>query len=332
MTNQIDITNEQHFDYISQLITQARENTFRKVNEELILLYFNVGKYLSEESKNHSYGDSFIKVLAQMIKVRNPELKGFNVRGLQRMKQFYELYQYDKNTSSLMTHLSWTHHLKIMSSCKSLEQRHFYMKLAIEEKYSVRELERQIDSSYYERALLSKEKLLPVSIDDKIKNQFLDTYVLDFLNLPQQFSEKDFKKAILANLKNFLLEVGKSFTFISEEYRVQAGNKDFFIDLLFYHRELSCLVAFELKIGEFKPEYLGKMNFYLEALDQDHKKEHENPSVGIILCASKDDEVVQFALNRSLSPTLIADYTLKLPDSKLLQQKLHELTQLLPIE
>jgi len=148
------------------------------------------------------------------------------------------------------------------------------------------------------------------------------------LDLPEHYSEHNFRKAIITNLKNFLLEIGKDFSYIGEEYRVQVGEHDYFIDLLFYHRVLSCLVAFELKISEFKPEYIGKMHFYLEALDREHRKENENPSVGIILCAAKDDEVVEFALSRSLSPTLVSNYTLNLPDKKLLQTKLRELAEL----
>jgi len=165
-----------------------------------------------------------------------------------------------------------------------------------------------------------------VPLKSIIKNNFLDTYVLEFLNLPGEFSEHEFKKAIIANLKDFILEIGKDFTFVGEEYRVMVGNSDYYIDLLFYHRGLACLVAFELKIGAFKPEHIGKMNFYLEALDREHKKNNENPSVGVILCASKEEEVVEFALSRSLSPTLIAEYTLKLIDKNLLRKKLHELT------
>jgi hypothetical protein len=159
----------------------------------------------------------------------------------------------------------------------------------------------------------------------QVREQFLDGYVLDFLHLPEKYSESTLQKAILLNMKNFLLEIGKDLSFIGEEYHVQVGNSDFFIGLLFYHRGLSCLVAIELKIDEFKPEYIGKMNFYLEALDHDHKKPHENPSVGIILCAGKDDEVVEFALRRNLSPIMVAEYTAKLPDKKLLQNKLREL-------
>lgn len=324
--------NSIHFKHILSLIHSAKENALRKVNEELINLYYAVGQYLSQEAQKHNYGDKFIDEIAELIKIQSPEIKGFNRRGLYRMKQFYELYQGDEIVSTLLTQLGWSQHLKIMSACKTQEQRHFYIQLTIKEKYSFRELERQIESAYFERYMLSQEKLLLAHVDSKIRNSFLDTYVLDFLDLPQKFSEKELKQAILNNLKSFLLEIGKDFTFVGEEYKVQVGKSDFYIDLLFYHRELACLVAFELKIGEFKPEYLGKMNFYLEALDLEHKKPNENPSVGIILCASKDDEIVKVALNRSLSLTLIAEYTLKLPNTELLQRKLRELAHTFSLE
>lgn len=157
---------------------------------------------------------------------------------------------------------------------------------------------------------------------------FLDNYVLDFLDLPETVSEYNLQKSIIRNLKDFILEIGKDFTFIGEEYRVQVGNHDYYVDLLFYHRGLSCLVAFELKIGEFKAEYVAKINLYLEALDREVKKQNENPSVGVILCASKDDEVVEFALSRSLSPTMVSEYNLKLIDKPLLQKKLKEYIEL----
>ena len=164
--------------------------------------------------------------------------------------------------------------------------------------------------------MLSQNPIAPVTGEAKkaTGNIFLDTYVLDFLDVPDTVSEYDLQKSIIRNLKNFILEIGKDFTFVGEEYRVQVGNHDYFIDLFFYHRGLSCLVAFELKIGEFKPEYVGKVNLYLEALDREVKKENANPSVGVILCASKDDEVVEFALSRSLSPTMVSEYNLKLID------------------
>lgn len=293
-------------------------------------MYRDIGEYISKQSQNSSYGDAFVQKLADFFSENYPELKGFNRRGLYRMKQFYELYKDEEKVSPLVTQLSWSNHLKIMSACKTMDERIFYMNMCIKERLSKRELERQIDSGYYERYMLSQnpQSLALETAKKATGNIFLDNYVLDFLDVPEPMSEHDLQKSIIRNLKDFILEIGKDFTFVGEEYRVQVGNHDFFIDLLFYHRGLSCLVAFELKIGEFKPEYVGQINLYLEALDREVKKENENPSVGIILCASKDDEVVEFALSRSLSPTMVAEYNLKLIDKKLLQKKLKEYIEL----
>lgn len=246
------------------------------------------------------------------------------------MKQFYELYKDNEKVSPLVTQLSWTNHLKIMSACKTMDERIFYINMCIKERLSKRELERQIDSGYYERYMLSQKPLTPAIEESRraTGNIFLDNYVLDFLDVPETVSERDLQKSIIRNLKDFILEIGKDFTFIGEEYCVQVGKHDYYIDLLFYHRGLSCLVAFELKIGEFKPEYVGKINLYLEALDREVKKDNENPNVGVILCASKDDEVVEFALSRSLSPTMVSEYNLKPIDKKLLQKKLKEYVEL----
>lgn len=326
----MDKLTKNSYSEIINIIKAARERAFSKVNEELILMYRDIGKYISEQSKDSAYGEKYIDGLAKFFADNYPEMKGFTRRGLYRMKQFYELYKDDEKVSTVLTQLSWSNHLKIMSACKSQEERYFYMSLCIKEKYSARELTRQIDSGYYERYMLS-QKLTTSAITaarDKTNNIFLDTYILDFLDLPETVSEQDLQKSIIRNLKNFILEVGKDFTFIGEENRLQVGNHDYYVDLLFYHRGLSCLVAFELKIGEFKPEYVGKMNLYLEALDREIKKENENPSVGVILCAKKDDEVVEFALSRSLSPTMVSEYKLKLIDKQLLRNKLKEYVEL----
>ena len=152
-------------------------------------------------------------------------------------------------------------------------------------------------------------------------------YVLEFLGLPLQHNESHLQKALIHNMKQFILELGKDFIFVGEEYRLQVGNQDFFIDLLFFHRGVAALVAFELKIGKFSPEHLGQLDFYLEALDRDVKKPHENPSIGVLLCRDKDEEVVEYALSRNLSPTMVAQYELQLPDKKLIQAKLHELSE-----
>jgi predicted nuclease of restriction endonuclease-like (RecB) superfamily len=180
----------------------------------------------------------------------------------------------------------------------------------------------------FERTMLSNKRNKTLIEKNTSLGILRDNYTLEFLNLPEEHKERDLQKSIIANLKKFILEFGRDFSLVGEEYRVQVGNQDFYIDLLFYNRELSCLVAIELKIGKFSPEHLGQLNFYLEALDRDVKKPHENPSVGLILCASKDDTVVEYALSRSLTPALISEYTLKLPDKKLLRQKLAEITEL----
>lgn len=319
-----------HANAIVAMIEQARQNALRGVNAELIQLYWNVGGYLSKQSEKASWGDAFIDATANYIKENCPEIKGFNRRGLYRMKQFYETYKDNKFVSPLVTQISWTNHLLILSGTKTIEEKEFYIGLCAKEKYSKRELERQINSGYYHRYMLSSKAPAPAALTQNSHNRFLDSYVLEFLDLPERFSESDLKRAIVQNLKSFILEIGKDFSFIGEEYRVQVGNSDFYIDLLFYHRGLSCLVAFELKIGKFQPEYIGKMGFYLEALDRDHRKPNENPSIGVILCTTKDDDVVEYAMSRSLSPTMVAEYTLKLIDKKLLEQKLKEFKELLP--
>ncbi len=318
------------FQKVVDIIESAKERAYRKVNEELILMYREIGEYISVQSASAEYGDAFVQQLADFFTENYPDLKGFNRRGLYRMKQFYELYKDEEKVSTLLTQLSWSNHLKIMSSCKTMEERIFYMNLCVKEQYSARELARQIDSGYYERYMLSQKSAASAIENSKksLGNIFLDRYVLDFLDVPDNVSEHDLQKSILSNLKSFILEIGRDFTFIGEQHRVQVGTHDYYIDLLFYHRGLSCLVAFELKIGEFKPEYVGKMNLYLEALDREQKKNHENPSVGVILCASKDNEVVEYALSRTLSPTMVSEYNLKLIDKRLLQKKLKEYIEL----
>jgi len=323
-----------NFNQIIEMIEKRKNNAYRKVNEEMILLYLEVGKFLYDLKQNSSYGDKITTKEADFMKNNYPTIQGFTKRNIERMIQFYTTYKDDEIATPLVTQLSWTNNLLILSGSKSKEERQFYLQLSVKNNYSKRELDRQISSSYYERYLLSEGNQLPtlqktIDEDDYPNTRILDTYSLEFLNLPNEFTERDFKNAIIKNLKDFILEVGKDFTFIKDEYRVQVGNHDFFIDLLFYNRELSCLVAFELKLGEFNAEYLGKMNLYLEALDRDVKKSNENPSVGIILCSSKDKDVVEYSISKNMSQTLISEYKLKLIDKKLLETKLKEVKSLI---
>jgi predicted nuclease of restriction endonuclease-like (RecB) superfamily len=222
--------------------------------------------------------------------------------------------------------------LLIKKKKKNDEEREFYLILTSKNNYSYRELERQINSLLFERTMISNEVNKDIIMRSPGLGALRDRYVLEFLDVHERHKEKELRKAIIANLRDFILEFGKDFTYVGDEYRVQVGNHDFYIDLLFYNRSLSCLVAVELKVDEFIPEHLGKLEFYLEALDRDVKKPNENPSVGLILCAKKDDEVVEYALSRSMSPALIAEYQTHLPQKTILASKLRELRELAEAE
>lgn len=237
--------------------------------------------------------------------------------------------QANKMLFEVLTKISWSNHLKILSATKSAEEKIFYLMLSEKENLTFRELERQINSSVYERTMLNKQKLSTLlrEIHPAAETVFKDKYIFEFLDLPEQHSETNLEKALIENFKNFILEIGRGFAYLGRQFRLQVGNHDYYLDLLFYQRDLQCLVNFELKIKQFKPEFLGKLNFYLEALDRDAKKPHENPSIGVLLCKGKDDAVVEYALARNVSPTLIADYETILPDKKLLQAKLEEFAE-----
>lgn len=319
---------ESQFLAVVQLIKQSRYNAIKAVNTELINLYWNIGAYISKRIDNAEWGQSVVKELALYLQKNEPELKGFSDKNLWRMKQFYEAYKDFPKLSTLLREISWSHNLAIFSRCNTVEEREFYLRLSKKDSYSFRELDRQITASLFERVMIGNTK--PSSVPGEIKdvsNSFKDSYVFEFLNLPDEHSESDLQKALIRQMKDFILELGRDFLFIGEEYKVQVGNSDFYLDLLFYHRGLQCLVNFELKNSRFKPEHLGQINFYLEALDRDVKKPNENPSIGILLCKGKDSEVVEYALSRSLSPTMVAEYETQLPDKKLLQQKLHDLIE-----
>jgi len=364
------------FERVILLITDARNRIYSKANAELVMLYFNVGKIVSEKVAAGNWGEGTVNDLAVYITEKQPLLRGFNRRGLYRMKQFYEVYtdeqmvssllaqlekdkekqdvspvvtqvrsvenQIDKFVSPLVTQLdetvlifcknilaniNWTHHLLILSKAKSNEEKLFYLNQCLKERLSKRELERQLNAAIFERTMLGNK--FGAAITSKLpQGIFKDPYIFEFLALPEIHSENDLQQALIKNLQNFILEMGKGFTYMGNGYRLQVGNKDYYTDLLFYHRDLQCMVLFELKIEEFQPEFLGKLNFYLEALDRNIKRPHENPSIGVLLCKGKDEEVVEYALSRNISPALIADYETKLIDKKLLADKLHQLSEI----
>ena len=319
------------FTEILGIIQAGRAKAFEAVNVALIETYWSIGEQLSRKVTEADWGKGIVKELADWLRKQVPDLKGFSASNLWRMKQFYETYVELPKLATLLRELSWSKHLLVLSQCKSTEEKEFYLLSATRGRWSHRELERQIKKSAFERTMLSELKLATASrvLPENATGVFKDSYLLDFLDLPDTHSEADLQTGLLRNLRKFLMELGDGFAFVGEKVRVQVGNQDFELDLLFFHRDLQCLVAFELKTGRFEPEHMGKLAFYLEALDRDRKRPHENPSIGVLLCRTKDDEVVEYAMNRHLSPALVTQYETQMIPKAMLRQKLHEWNQLL---
>lgn len=325
------LLNDPAFQDVVSIIQKARHEAFVQVNQSLVKLYWEIGEYITRKVEAEQWGKSTVKALSDFITSHNPEIKGFTPSNIWRMKQFYETYRGNEKLATLWRVLPWSQNRTIFSRCKNEAECAFYLAMAVNQRLSVRQLDQEITRGAFERAMLADGKLSETVKAMPQKNEmiFRDSYLLDFLNLPPEHSEKDLQKAITASLKQFIMELGGDFAFMGEEFRLQVGNSDFYIDLLFYHRGLNCLVAFELKTGSFKPEHLGQLEFYLEALDRDVKREHENPSIGILLCRDKDDEVVKYALSRSLSPTVVSEYETRLIAKEVLRLKMNELYELL---
>ncbi len=318
------------FSEVLQLIQSAKQQVYLAVNTELITLYWQVGEYIYCKIASDGWGKGTIQNLGTYLQKAQPGIRGFSPQNIWRMRQFYEAYQDQPILSALLRELPWTHHMTILSRAKMQEEREFYVRLAIREKWSSRELERQFNTSRFERTILNPPQLSTAlrELQPLAAEFFEDIYTLEFLGLPTEHSEADLEGALLRNLGRFITELGRDFCFIGSQHLIQVGGQDFALDLLFFYRGMNCLVAIELKIREFRPEDLGKVNFYLEALDRDYRQPHENPAVGLLLCATKDTEVVEYCLSRSLSPAMIAEYETMLPDKELLKAKLHEFYQL----
>ena len=321
------------FDEIVALIAAARQAAGRAVNVHLIDLYWNIGQVISRRIERDGWGKGTVEELAKHLARTQPGSRGFSPQNLWRMRQFFEAYQGLPDLSTLVRDLPWSSNLHILSGAKRAEEREFYLRMAVSKGWNVREVARQMETSAFERAVLSPPKLSTAlrEVHSNAEREFKDAYVVEFADLAPKHSEADLHSALLRNLGRFITELGRDFCFVGSEYPIQVGSQDFAVDLVFFHRELQCLVAFELKVGKFKPADLGQLSFYVEALDRDVKKPHERPSIGVLLCATKDDEVVEYALARTASPTLVAEYQTMLPPKAMLQRKLHELyAQLAP--
>jgi predicted nuclease of restriction endonuclease-like (RecB) superfamily len=318
------------FEAVLGLIEASRKRAIAAAHNELIDLYWRIGEYISQRVAGEGWGKGTVEELASFIQRRLPGMTGYSASNLWRMRQFFETYCDEAKLAPLVRDLSWTNNLLILSRCKQGDEREFYLRLCHREGWGKRELERQLAGALFERTVLNPPKLAPAvrELHPDAAAVFRDTYLLEFLNLPTAHSEADLHTGLVEQLKDFLIELGRDFCFVGSQYPLQVGGRDFALDLLFFNRALNCLVAIELKIDEFQPEHLGKLEFYLEALDRDIRKPHERPSIGVLLCATKDNEVVEYALSRAVSPALVAEYQTRLPDKKLLQAKLHEFYEL----
>ena len=328
---QVESESAAAFDEVVSLIRAVRRETDQVVNTKLIDLYWHVGKYLNHKIQTDGWAKGTVVQLAAHIARHEPGRRGFSAQNLWGMRQFFEAYPAATKLSPAVRVLPWTHHLMILGQSKRPEEREFYLRMAAQQHWGKRELERQIRVAAFEQAVLAPPILSPAVREvhgEAATSSFKDAYSLEFLGLPDNHSEADLHGGLLTRLQSFLIELGRDFCFVGSQFPVQVGGRDFALDLLFFHRGLNCLVAIELKVDRFEPEHLGKLNFYVEALDRDVRKPHENPAIGVLLCASKDSEVVEYALSRSLSPALVAQYQTQLPDKQMLAAKLHEFYEL----
>lgn len=359
---------EQDFAQIKNIIEFHRSRASKTVNEESLMMSWRIGQYISEKLRSNEWGAKVVMQLSEYLRSQNPDMKGYSRRNIYNMVAFYEAYSSSEFISvqqrygfdeivqfetaqlpaaqlqvaaivqfqtaqlpKVLTLTTFTNHLTILANCQSSEERLFYILYSNRERLKNKELLRCIENNTY-TSLLGSNKHISLGLKDKYAGKpilFKDTAFVDFLNLPQKHNEKQLHNGILEHMKQFILELGKDFLFVDSEYPITVGSSTFKIDLLFYHRGLRCLVAMELKSKKFKPADLGQLEFYLEALDRDVKRSDENPSIGILLCQTADRHVVEYAMNRSMSPTLVTQYKRMLIPQEVLQRSLDEYIELI---
>ncbi|UKK55913.1 PDDEXK nuclease domain-containing protein [Prevotella communis] len=357
MTNEI-MKYEQQFEEIRGIISMHREKALRDVNEESLLMSWTVGRIVSERLKSNEWGSKVVVQLSEYLRAKDPTLKGYSRRNIYNMVMFYEEYSSEafvgriqslslpdfvqtqtaqKNMDTIVQMPSaqlpqilclttFSNHLEILNRCKMVEQRIFYILYAYKERLKNKELQRCILNDTY-GSLMGNKKNFSAGLKQMYPQSpslIKDRAFVDFLSLPEKHNERQLHKGLLDHMKQFILELGKDFLYVDSEYPLQVGGSTFKVDLLFYHRGLQCLVAIELKAKKFKPEYMGQLEFYLEALDRDVKRSNENPSIGILLCQSADQSVVEYAMSRSLSPTMVAEYHRQLIPKEVVQKSLEE--------
>ena len=305
---------------IMQRIRSAQYEAMRAVNKEMISLYWDIGRQITERQKELGWGKSVVENLSQDIQKEFPGIQGFGVSNLRDMARFYSEYQSNEILQPLVGEISWTKHILILTRCKDTQERRFYILATKRFGWTKNVLIHQIEAKAFEKYLLGQsnyDQTLPETIKQQAILALRDDYSLPFLDIAADHSEHDLEQAIVRNIRAFLLEFGHDFSFIGNQYRLEVGDQEYYIDLLLYSRRMQAMVAIELKVGEFKPEYKGKMEFYLNVLDETVKLPNENPSIGIIICKSKNRTIVEYALRNSGSPIGVATYSIssELPDN-----------------
>lgn len=305
-----------------QDILATRYNVMQHANSELIMLYFRLGKIVSE---NASYGNKFIKNFSTSLRIEFPNTDGFSERNLSRMKKFYEEYKDLSILPTTLAKLPWSHNMLLLDKVKDLEIRKWYAEKCFENGWSHTVLEHQIDSGVYERQVLA-EKLtnfnekLPLPQSELARNIMKDPYIFELEGIKDDYIEKDIENAMLEKIKNVLLELGKGFSFVGSQYKISTENQDYYIDLLFYHLELRCYIVVELKNTEFKPEFAGQLSFYVTAVDETIRKEYDNQTIGLLLCKGKDRLSVEWSLKSTNAPIGVSSYEI----SKMLPKEVLE--------
>jgi predicted nuclease of restriction endonuclease-like (RecB) superfamily len=313
---------------IKEKIRKAQYEALKSVNKELITLYWDIGMMIVERQEKYSWGKSVVENLAKDLQNEYPGIKGFSVQNLWYMRKFYLDYKDNQKLQPLVGEISWAKNLVIMGKCKDDSEREFYIRMTKKFGWTKNVLINQIENKAYEQYILNQtnfDKALPGKYSYQAKLAVKDEYTFDFLELGEEHSEKELEFALINKIRHFLTEMGGYFCFIANQYRIEIDDNEFFIDLLLYHRKLKCLVAIELKIGDFLPEYAGKMQFYLSALDDKVKLEDENPSIGIIICKGKNRTIVEYTLKDVSKPIGVSTY-------KILKRLSKDLSKYFPSE
>ncbi len=296
---------------IKSKIKAAQQRALSVVNNELIVVYREIGKTIYEHQQAKSWGSAVVEQFAKDLQNSFPGMKGFSSRNLWIMKDFYTSYRANAKLQTLSAEISWSHNVAILTKCQDLLEREFYMRMSKRNCWSYRVLLNQIDNKTYEKMMSSQtnfDKNLPEKMRPEAKLAVQDEYTFSFLDLGEKHSERELERAIVSNIEDFLREVGNIYAFMGSQYRLEVDGQEFIVDILLYHRKLKALVAIELKVGPFIPEYVGKMQFYLSVLNDTVRLEDENPSIGIIICKEKSRTVVEYALKDTNKPIGVAAY------------------------